>query len=200
MYPRKNTDQGVNMAEGLEKLDLTEDQILAIANGDIWVPYYIPDIISRAEALSTGKFWYFTGKPCKNGHIAKRSVKNYCCRKCAKIPGKFPPKQGIEGLEKLNLTHHQEVSLAYGKLWITNPVPDIISRKEAMKKGQFWYFTGNPCSNNHIAKRNTGSCVCRRCSHELTLRKRKIQNIGRRSKRAKAKNKELREKKLRIIF
>lgn len=38
---------------------------------------------TRAEAKSTGSKYYFTGKPCKNGHIAIREAKGSCveCRK-----------------------------------------------------------------------------------------------------------------------
>jgi hypothetical protein len=36
--------------------------------------------ISTARDLSLG--WYFTGKPCANGHVAKRSISNRECRKC----------------------------------------------------------------------------------------------------------------------
>jgi hypothetical protein len=40
------------------------------------------DIISRAEAKAQGLTHYFTGKPCKNGHVAKRLVAGACveCR------------------------------------------------------------------------------------------------------------------------
>ena len=27
--------------------------------------------------------WYFTGKPCKNGHIAPRLKSNRCCKECS---------------------------------------------------------------------------------------------------------------------
>ena len=40
-------------------------------------------IISRAEALANGDKWYFTGKPCKNGHIDKRQVSNRTCSACS---------------------------------------------------------------------------------------------------------------------
>jgi hypothetical protein len=38
---------------------------------------------SRAKALSSGAPFYFTGKPCKNGHLEKRSVLDGCrgCRR-----------------------------------------------------------------------------------------------------------------------
>jgi hypothetical protein len=34
----------------------------------------MPEIISRAEAKARGLTRYFTGKPCKYGHIAERYV------------------------------------------------------------------------------------------------------------------------------
>jgi len=38
----------------------------------------------REEALSLGKKTYFTGKPCKRGHIAERRVSTWVCLQCAK--------------------------------------------------------------------------------------------------------------------
>jgi hypothetical protein len=39
-------------------------------------------ILRREEALALGLKRYFTGKPCRNGHIAERSVRGMCleCR------------------------------------------------------------------------------------------------------------------------
>ena len=41
-----------------------------------------PAILSREEAKALGLERYFTGKPCRNGHIADRSVRGVCleCR------------------------------------------------------------------------------------------------------------------------
>lgn len=39
-------------------------------------------LISRKEALTKGLAKYFTGKPCKYGHIAKRRVSNWNCVVC----------------------------------------------------------------------------------------------------------------------
>ena len=35
-------------------------------------------IISRKEALEQGLKRYFTGKPCKNGHVASRTLNGNC--------------------------------------------------------------------------------------------------------------------------
>lgn len=38
--------------------------------------------ISRSEAKALGRKRYFTGKPCKRGHVAERLVPNGNCREC----------------------------------------------------------------------------------------------------------------------
>jgi hypothetical protein len=42
----------------------------------------MPAIISRRAAIAAGQRWFFTGRPCKFGHVAKRNVGNYVCRRC----------------------------------------------------------------------------------------------------------------------
>lgn len=40
---------------------------------------------NRVVALQEGKKFYFTGKPCKYGHIAQRVVRNHQCHECRKL-------------------------------------------------------------------------------------------------------------------
>ena len=40
--------------------------------------------ISRKDALTQGLKFYFTGKPCSNGHVSKRHVENWTCWQCAR--------------------------------------------------------------------------------------------------------------------
>lgn len=40
---------------------------------------------SQAEALRQGATYYFTGEPCKKGHISERFAKNRNCRECLRI-------------------------------------------------------------------------------------------------------------------
>lgn len=42
-----------------------------------------PEVISRAEATARGLKRYFTGIPCKRGHVAERAVINASCFACA---------------------------------------------------------------------------------------------------------------------
>ena len=41
-------------------------------------------VISRTEAKAKGLRFYFTGKPCKHGHLAERVVYNSTCVECAR--------------------------------------------------------------------------------------------------------------------
>lgn len=43
------------------------------------------NIVSRREALLAGYSTYFTGKPCKHGHIAPRFTSSRQCKECSKI-------------------------------------------------------------------------------------------------------------------
>jgi hypothetical protein len=42
----------------------------------------MPEIVSRAEAVLAGRMRYFTGKPCKRGHIDERRVAGCGCVTC----------------------------------------------------------------------------------------------------------------------
>lgn len=45
-------------------------------------------IISKKEAIESGYQYYFTGKPCKRGHLEKRPVKTGVCLECLRIASK----------------------------------------------------------------------------------------------------------------
>lgn len=44
----------------------------------------VPEFKSFSEAVADGSVRYYTGKPCLNGHIAERHVKNRTCTECGK--------------------------------------------------------------------------------------------------------------------
>jgi hypothetical protein len=43
----------------------------------------MPKIIARKEALAKGLKRFFTGKPCKRGHVVERRVDTGDCVECA---------------------------------------------------------------------------------------------------------------------
>ena len=54
------------------------------------------EIISRKEAKERGLIHYFTGKPCKNGHVCNRFVSNTTCLMCARSHQKEYSKRNPE--------------------------------------------------------------------------------------------------------
>lgn len=46
---------------------------------------YTGPIVKRAEAISLGLKRYFTGKPCKYGHVDQRRVGNFNCMECESV-------------------------------------------------------------------------------------------------------------------
>jgi len=44
--------------------------------------------ITKVDARNNKSSWYFTGKPCKNGHIAKRAVISGTCYSCNTVAQK----------------------------------------------------------------------------------------------------------------
>ena len=48
---------------------------------------------SQAEALRQGVTYYFTGKPCKHGHLSERFAQNRNCRECLRIRNRARTKQ-----------------------------------------------------------------------------------------------------------
>jgi hypothetical protein len=43
------------------------------------------DITSRKSALAAGATFYFTGNPCRHGHVAERYSRNGDCVVCARL-------------------------------------------------------------------------------------------------------------------
>jgi hypothetical protein len=43
----------------------------------------MPKIITRAEAKALGLKRYFTGEPCKHGHVCERTLASRCCLMCS---------------------------------------------------------------------------------------------------------------------
>lgn len=57
-------------------------------------------IVMRAEAIKLGLSHYFTGKPCKNGHISERNTYGRGCMKCNKDKVEAYNKKNAEIISK----------------------------------------------------------------------------------------------------
>ena len=116
-------------------------------------------MITRQEALVQGLPRYFTGVPCKHGHISERFIGNSQCYQCffnrmrekadarnanLRQVTKERLEKELEGLEK-----------KYGR--------KVLQRKEAKALGLVRYFNGKPCSQGHVDERQTSSGGCIPC-------------------------------------
>lgn len=75
-------------------------------------------IISRQDAKRQGLSKYFTGKPCKHGHLSKRNVDTRVCIECRKEYRKIYKEQNkkyINGYREKNKEHIKECSKDYKK-------------------------------------------------------------------------------------
>jgi hypothetical protein len=151
------------------------------------------DVISRREAKSRGLKRYFTGKPCKNGHVTERVVGKHMCMECARLKQRFSrnkAKKGdrkrlIEAMYIENNVHNSahNIGFVWAERWlvvrglISKGDVDFIdlrpvSRAESIENEWPNYFTGEPCKNGHIDLRNTKTTVCLCCAKERKRRHR----------------------------
>lgn len=107
--------------------------------------------ISREQALTLGLKFYFTGKPCKRGHIDRRLVSSRSCYECSKLRASGKVKLEIE-LEKKKEKNRALSTDGY------------ISRNDAIKRGLTRYFTGKPCPYGHVSERMVSSYGCCECN------------------------------------
>ena len=112
--------------------------------------------ISRREARELGSKRYFTGIPCKHGHVTERFVGNWKCVGCDLVQREKKRLRKID--EKLEEIRRLKKDLSE---FCSNKNLQIISRKDAASKNLKHYFTGKVCTNGHLSERlvSTRSCI-----------------------------------------
>ena len=114
-----------------------------------------PKIITLEEARKKGLRRYYTGKPCKHGHLSERQTSDRACIECKKIRLQANRKNVKNAvLRGIRPPTTEELS----------SLPH--SRKSAIESGSNFYFTNKPCHNGHVAYRLTASGSCSQCEHE----------------------------------
>ncbi len=98
--------------------------------------------LERKAAKAAGERFYETGKPCRNGHIAKRYTGSGACSVCA-----------VEAVQKWQ---------AKG---IEHP-----ERTSARERGETHYTTGEPCQNGHPGLRYVSNGICVDCDTDRMAR------------------------------
>ena len=112
------------------------------------------EIISREDAKKRGLKFYFTGNPCKKGHICERYVSSFTCLE-------------REKLKTAEIVRLQRERRSAERAEEVRNNPDLISRSEAREQGLMFYFTGKACKYNHIAKRRVANGWCYICEQRI---------------------------------
>ncbi|MNC39344.1 hypothetical protein D3C75_879980 [compost metagenome] len=91
------------------------------------------EIISRVKAKELGLTRYFTGKPCKYGHIATRTTKSATCGECLKLSGraKYQEAEVKERYQQM-YQENREHKLAIQK------IADAARGEEKLEYGRQW--------------------------------------------------------------
>jgi hypothetical protein len=116
--------------------------------------------ISRADAVEQGLRFYYTGKPCKHGHTARRYVNGCNCEEC---------------ILQTNAQTNEDIRAGLIPKPNRDPtVPKqkpIVTRMDAICKGLEYYYTGEPCERGHYSDL-TRSGQCLQCMKEAKARRR----------------------------
>jgi hypothetical protein len=149
------------------------------------------EIISRDQAKELGLAHYFTGKPCKRGHIAERFVSSFGCSECSFENARKSFKSLTEE-EKLAL-YEKKNSIRREAAAKKKHIKDLIeadrlnsvrekmlaagfdlplTRADAKASGSKFYFNGIPCQRDHIDKRYADSGGCYVCQIENSKKNR----------------------------
>lgn len=90
---------------------------------------YFMNIINRQEAINNKLTHYFTGKTCKNGHIAKRLTKTGACVECKKI-------HRLKSIEKLG--RDRKTIIKYSDLPESTKERYREKCRDRHKKNKYW--------------------------------------------------------------
>lgn len=140
------------------------------------------NIISKSEAKSKGLKHYYTGVPCKYGHIATRKVSNGDCLECKRlrsIEQRAKPSQKHK--DKLyrstdeykrrkaystRLKNHVKIIDAQlEKLNNKRRAGDkFVSKSDAELYGLSRYYDGSTCERGHVSQRTTSNGSCCECA------------------------------------
>ncbi len=90
------------------------------------------EIISREEAKEKGLVRYYTGKPCKRGHICERFTKSMHCLECGKVRSKKYVQQNPEK-RKQTVAHYYRQN----KLRIRKSVEECLAKNPNYYKEKY---------------------------------------------------------------
>lgn len=103
---------------------------------------------TRAEAITKRSPKYFTGTPCKHGHLSPRYTVTMVCLGC-------------QAMRARNARQRTRLVALEGA---ATGLPRTRAEAQAARSSK--YFTGTPCKRGHLAPRYVDNSVCMRCRAE----------------------------------
>lgn len=85
--------------------------------------------VSKEEAIKNGLKWYFTGVPCRNGHIYKRRLTDHCLKCCVAATKKYYS----ENPDKL-IEYRKSITIEKRREWINRWKSKNPEHVKALKK------------------------------------------------------------------
>ena len=93
------------------------------------------EIISRKEAAKQGLKYYFAGNICKNGHLAKRTIKSGNCYECQLLRQRLTPRTKEAKIkERVRQQKYRQDPVRYSK-FILYQIEKIANKNQIPK----WY-------------------------------------------------------------
>lgn len=133
---------------------------------------YTGPIVKRGDAKAIGVTHYFTGKPCKYGHIEQRQVCNWDCVECVRIRNHTWRIENPERIRHLDLDwfhKNRKRKLLHCKLWRDNN-PDKIRQYSlnavARRKGADGFYTSEDIKEK--LKNQGNKCAAKWCMADLS--------------------------------
>lgn len=125
----------------------------------------------RQKALAAELTRYFTGKPCKHGHLSERTVKNAACIMCHRERQRLRRAKLGPAIKKIMNRRYRLSKLGSGTIqkWDLKRATIIKLLRTPTPR----YFTGKPCKHGHVAERYVSQNACVECRKE-----RRIKNAG----------------------
>lgn len=96
-------------------------------------------IVLRKEAVTKNLQYYFTGKPCKQGHISERSTKTIHCRECLRLKSKLQYERNPEYYSTYS-KEHPEIKQRCYKRWSTANVKAVRTYARRYRQENAGYF------------------------------------------------------------
>lgn len=126
------------------------------------------EVISRKNAKATGKKYYFTGVPCKHGHICLRYTDNLTCKECIRVRALIRKKKNPEHVREIGrkswkkcYPHNRKKASANSIKWAKNN-PEKARRNRAIfygrhhekqkSRAKIWYHKNKLKARSNHAK------------------------------------------------